>query len=1059
MLRKVVSVVSVLAIALSISAINPAVTEAAPISEANSTIFGPNVYVFDPTMPSADIQNITTSVFNSLESNEFSSDRKAFLFKPGSYNVNFNVGYYTQVNGLGQNPNDVNINGGLNVNADWDNGNATRNFWRTIENLSITPSNGTTQIAVSQAAPLRRLHIKGNLDLFDFDSNWNAGWASGGFLADSIVDNTVVPASQQQWFSRNSQWGGWSNGVWNMVFVGVNNPPTGQFPDPPYTVVDKTPVIREKPYLYINGAGQYQVFVPSLQSNTQGVTWANGQTPGQSISIDQFYIAQPGTSSATAINNALSQGKHLLFTPGVYHLSDTIRITNANTVVLGIGIPTLIPDNGTSAIAVSDVDGVKIAGITIDAGPVNSPTLLEVGSSGSALNHAANPTSLHDVTIRTGGATTGKNDVSLKINSNDVIADQLWIWRADHGAGAGWTSNVSKNGLVVNGNNVTIYGLFNEHHNEYQTLWNGNGGRVYFYQSEIPYDVPNQSGWMSKNGTVNGYASYKVADSVTSHEAWGLGIYSYFRDAPVKLDSAIEVPNVQGVKIHHATTIWLSGTPGSEITHIINNLGGKVYANSPAEAMRQTLSEFTGSGSVDTQAPSVPSNLAAAAASSSSITLSWTASTDNVGVTGYEIYRDGNLVGTSAAASYTDTGLSAATAYSYAVKAKDAAGNLSVASSVATATTQSGNGGGTAVALERSGWTATSSPTSGDVPANLLDGSMSTRWSTGAAMVPGQSIIVDMKAVKSIQKIVMDSTGSDMDYARGYEVYVSNDGTNWGNAVASGNGNGPVITVNFTAQNARYIKIVQTGTASSWWSVRELNVFGSNGTVDAQAPSVPTNVTATAVSSSSINLSWTASTDNVGVTGYEIYRGGILVGSSATASYSDTDLIAATAYTYTIKAKDASGNLSAASNAAIATTQSGNGGGTAVALDRSGWTATSSPVSGDIPANLLDGSMSSRWSTGTAMVPGQSFTVDMKSVKSFKQIVMDSTGSDLDYARGYEVYVSNDGTNWGSVIASGSGSGPVVTATFAPQNARYVKVVQTGTASSWWSVREVNVYN
>ncbi|WP_339314231.1 discoidin domain-containing protein [Paenibacillus sp. FSL R10-2734] len=824
MLKKVVSTVSALAIAVSISTINPAVTDAAPISEANTSIFGPNVYVFDPTMSTTDIQNITSSVFNTLESNEFSSDRKAFLFKPGVYNVNFNVGFYTQVSGLGQNPNDVNITGGLNINADWDNGNATRNFWRTVENLSITPSSGTTQIAVSQAAPLRRLHIKGQLDLFDFDSNWNAGWASGGFLADSIVDNAVVPASQQQWFSRNSQWGSWSNGVWNMVFVGVTNPPTGQFPDPPYTVVDRTPVIREKPYLYINGAGQYQVFVPSLQNNTQGVSWANGQTPGQSISIDQFYIAQPNTSSAADINSALNQGKHLLFTPGIYHLSDTIRITKANTVVLGIGIPTLIPDNGKAVMSVGDEDGVKIAGLTFDAGPVNSPTLLEVGSSGSVLNHAANPTSLHDLTFRTGGSSSGKNDISLKINSNDVIADQLWIWRADHGAGAGWTSNVSKNGLVVNGNNVTIYGLFNEHHNEYQTLWNGNGGRVYFYQSEIPYDVPNQSSWMSKNGTVNGYASYKVADNVTSHEAWGLGVYSFFRDAPVKLESAIEVPNVPGVKIHHATSIWLSGTVGSEITHIINNVGGKVYANSPAEAMRQTFSEYSGNGSVDTQAPSTPVNLTATAVSSSGVNLSWTASTDNVGVTGYEIYRGGSLVGNTVTTSYSDTGLTAATAYSYTVKAKDAAGNVSAASNTATATTQAG-GGGTAVALDRSGWTASSSPTSGDVPANLLDGNMGTRWSTGTAMVPGQSFTVDMKAVKTISQIVMDSTGSDLDYARAYEVYVSNDGTNWGNAVASGNGSGPVVTATFAAQNARYIKVVQTGTASSWWSVREVNLY------------------------------------------------------------------------------------------------------------------------------------------------------------------------------------------------------------------------------------------
>ncbi|GAB6931033.1 hypothetical protein JCM10914A_50160 [Paenibacillus sp. JCM 10914] len=964
-LKQVVSSISILAIVLGLYSANPKPSEAADveITAANSTIFGPNVYVFDPTTPTAEINNITSTVYNQMESNEFSSNRYAFLFKPGTYNVNFNVGFYTHVAGLGQNPSAVNITGGLNVNADWDNGNATRNFWRTIENLTITPSSGKTQIAVSQAAPLRRLHVKGELDLFDFDNNWNAGWASGGFLADSIVDGIVVPASQQQWFSRNSSWANWNNGVWNMVFVGSNNTPTGQFPDPPYTVVDRTPVIREKPYLYVNQAGQYQVFVPSLQTNTKGVSWANGSTPGQSISIDQFYIAQPGTATASSINNALSQGKHLLFTPGNYHLNDTIRVNNPNTVVLGIGLPTIIPDNGKVAMSVADVDGVKIAGIVLDAGPLESPVMLEIGPSGSNGSHAANPTSLHDITVRTGGATNGKYDKGIVINSHNVIGDHFWIWRADHGAGAGWNSNVSKNGLVVNGNNVTLYGLFNEHHNEYQTVWNGNGGRLYFYQSEIPYDVPNQQSWMSNNGSVNGFASYKVADHVTNHEAWGLGVYSFFRDAPVKLQSAIEVPNATGVKIHHATTIWLNGTPGSEITHVINNTGGRVYANSPAEAMRQTVVEFSGNGSGpgDTVAPTVPGNVTATAVSSSQINLSWSAATDNVGVTGYDIYRNGTLTGSSTQTSYADTGLTAATTYSYTVRARDAAGNVSGFSNAATAITAPGSGGGGA-ALDRTGWTATSSPASADAPAQMLDGNLSTRWSSGTAMVPGQYVIIDMNAAKSFNRIVMDSTGSNNDYARGYEVYVSQDGANWGNAITSGNGSGPVVTANVGNQHARYIKIVQTGTASSWWSISELNVYGTE-----------------------------------------------------------------------------------------------NSGGGAV-LDRTSWTASSNPTSGDAPANLLDGDMATRWSTGTPMAPGQYLIIDMKSVKNFSKIVMDSTGSNDDYARGYEVYVSNDGVSWGNAITSGTGNAPVVTVNFNGQQARFIKVVQTGTVSNWWSVREFNVY-
>jgi chitodextrinase len=785
----------------------------AAVSATTQLNFGPNVYIFDPTMSSTSIQSTADTIFTAQETAQFGTGRYALLFKPGTYNVNVRVGFYTQVSGLGQNPGDVNINGGVNTDAKWNNGNATVNFWRSAENFTVTPASGTAQWAVSQAAPMRRVHVKGSLNLFDFDSNWNAGWASGGYMADSVIDSTITPASQQQWFNRNNQYGQWSNGVWNMVFVGDATPPSGTFPTQPYTVVTKTPVLREKPYLYVDTSGQYDVFVPSLQTNTQGTSWASAPTPGQSIPINQFYIADPTTSNAASINAALSQGKNLLFTPGIYHLNDTIRITNANTVVLGLGFATLVPDNGQVAMSVADVDGVKVAGLLFEAGPTSSSSLMEVGPTGSSQDHSANPTSLYDLFFGIGGFAAGTADVGLKINSNNVIGDDFWIWRADHGAGAGWTTNPSTNGMIVNGNNVIMYGLFNEHHEQYQTLWNGNGGRLYFYQSELPYDVPSQSAWMSHNGTVNGYASYKVADTVTSHDAWGLGVYSFFRDAVVKANSGIEVPNVTGVNIHHATTIFLNGN--GEITHVVNNTGNAAVQGN----IRQTVTDFIG-GSVDTQAPTAPTNLTATALSSSQISLSWTASTDNTSIASYDVYRNGSLVGNSLTTSYSDPGLTPSTSYSYTVKAKDPAGNVSAASNTATATTQSGS-----PALDRTGWTATSNPTSGDVPANLLDGNMSTRWSTGTAMVPGQYFIVDMKSAKTFKQIVMDSTGSNNDYARSYDVYVSSDGTNWGSPVASGTGTAAKITVNFATQTARYIKVVQTGSASNWWSIREFNVY------------------------------------------------------------------------------------------------------------------------------------------------------------------------------------------------------------------------------------------
>jgi hypothetical protein len=362
-----------------------------------------------------------------------------------------------------------------------------------------------------------------------------------------------------------------------MVFVGVPNPPAGDFPTAGarYTKIAQTPVIREKPYLFVDASGNYAVRLPSLRTNSSGITWANGATtPGTTIPISAFYLAKPGDSAAT-INAQLAAGKHLLFTPGVYVLTQTIQVNNPNTVVLGLGFPTLRVDNGQAVMRTADVDGLTISGLFFDAGSSNSPVLLEIGPNGSSASHAANPTVLHDDFFRVGGAGAGATSINLSLNSNNVIVDHTWLWRADHGSGVGWTTNPSANGLWVNGNDVTIYGLFVEHFQNYQVTWNGNGGRVYFYQSEIPYDPPSQASWNSPTG--RGYASYKVADTVTSHEAWGLGVYSVFTNPNIFVDRAIEVPSNANVRFHDMITVCLGGNGG--IVHVINNTGAQTGCN------------------------------------------------------------------------------------------------------------------------------------------------------------------------------------------------------------------------------------------------------------------------------------------------------------------------------------------------------------------------------------------------------------------------------------------------------------------------------------------------
>ncbi len=525
---------------------------------------GPNVVIFDNTMSTATVQAKLDQIFAQQESNQFGTQRYALLFKPGHYQVNANVGFYTSVMGAGQHPQDVAIDA-VTVDAGWFGGNATQNFWRSVENVTVTPINGGTRWAVAQAAPMRRVWVKGNLNL----SPTNYGWASGGYIADSRIDAQVQPYSQQQWFTRDSQIGSWLNGVWNMVFTGVIGAPPNSFPNPVYTTIAQSPVTREKPYLYIDGAGDYQVFVPSLRTNSAGTTWSpTGQTPGQAVPLTKFYIAKPGVTAAQ-LNAQLQAGMHLLFTPGIYHLDQTLSVKKANTIVMGLGYATLIPDNGVTAMKVADVDGVKIASILFDAGPVKSPLLLQLGPKASAGSHAANPTSLQDVFFRIGGAAVGKAVTSLEVNSDDVLIDHVWAWRADHGAGVGWNLNTAATGVVVNGKNVTAYGLFVEHYQKYQVRWNGNGGRTYFFQNEMPYDPPTQAAWRTG---AKGYAAYKVNDKVTSHEAWGLGSYCYFNvNSSIHADRGFEVPDVAGVKLHSLSTVSLGGV--GVIDHVVNQTG------------------------------------------------------------------------------------------------------------------------------------------------------------------------------------------------------------------------------------------------------------------------------------------------------------------------------------------------------------------------------------------------------------------------------------------------------------------------------------------------------
>lgn len=552
----------------------------APVS-LETELFGENFTIFSPTDATAEVNALTARVATEMipRTQEFSEQRYAFAFKPGAYATNrIDVGYYTSVYGLGETPRDTTV---PRVEVSSWGADSLTNFWRSIENIGIDTGSPSSEVkwAASQAAPARRLWVNGKLHLDDIGKP-----ASGGFLADSVVTGQTGSWSQQQYFLRNSDLGGgWYNGVWNVMFLGTTGAPaeSDDWANTGYnsfTVETNTPVVREKPFLYLTDAGDYEVFVPGLRQQSAGVSWSAGDPgTGRSIPISQFHVAKPEVDTAQTLNAALDAGKNLLFTPGIYEIDETLRVDRADTVVLGLGLATLRPTSGDDAVHVADVDGVTLAGLLFDASPAGSEALLKVGDDNATADHSGNPTLLADVFTRVGGAVDGKAETSVVINSDDVIADHFWLWRADHGTGAdstGWTKNTGDHGLVVNGDDVNAYGLFVEHFQNYQTLWNGDRGATYFYQSELPYDPPTQADYMSHGGTVKGYSSYKVTDEATSHYAVGLGIYDVFvhTDEFVATENAMEVSS--GTKVRHAAIVSLGAGGGQH--HVVNGVGGGV---------------------------------------------------------------------------------------------------------------------------------------------------------------------------------------------------------------------------------------------------------------------------------------------------------------------------------------------------------------------------------------------------------------------------------------------------------------------------------------------------
>ena len=579
----------------------------APVAAPAAPDLGDRVVVFDPSMPVADIRAKADQVWQQQVDAEMSEERWSLLFLPGTYGtaaepLQIKVGYYTEVAGLGASPSDTVINGKVEVyNRCLTDGPtqpycvALNNFWRSLSNLTIDV-NGTGQDgcrasanfwATSQASSLRRVDVRGgNLSLMDYCT---AGpqYASGGYLADSRA-GTVVNGSQQQWLTRNSEVNEWSNGVWNQVFAGtIGAPSEASFPAEPYTTLDRTPVSREKPFLHVGPDGRWQVRVPDARTDSRGPDWTTGTARGRDLPLSDFHVATP-QQPAAVLAQALAQGKNLLLTPGVYDVDRSLEIERDDTVVLGLGQATLTAVRGATPVVVRrHAEGVVVAGLTIDAGTGLSPHLMRIdGPSGARTTVPS--TTLNDVYFRVGGPHVGRSDVALRIDADDVLIDHAWVWRADHGvegftAGASgdtdrWRTNTGRVGVVVNGDRVQATGLFVEHFQQHNTIWNGEDGRVVLYQNELPYDPPSQADWTRPDGTL-GWTGYKVGDDVRHHRLDGGGVYVFNRNDPsITTERGFEVPDRSGVRLHHVMTVNLDA---GSIEHVVNDTGARVDSSAP----------------------------------------------------------------------------------------------------------------------------------------------------------------------------------------------------------------------------------------------------------------------------------------------------------------------------------------------------------------------------------------------------------------------------------------------------------------------------------------------
>jgi len=473
---------------------------------------------------------------SAFQKGQFGNKRRAILLTPGDYgDLVIPVNWYTSVIGAGLSAADVTVSGISSVDAyPGSSKGSLENFWKSVEGLTTTQK--STLWAVSQAAPLRRSNIQGDLWLSETNENQGsqggAHYTSGGYMADVKVGGTLHWGTQQQFFFRNSEFANvnYTASGKSFVFVGVEGSPqynTDQ-PSPLISNIDAAPTVAEKPYI-VQLNDTWHIAVPNKETQKRG---ASSGSSIPMIPMEDVFIAKEG-DDADAIQAGIQGKAALLLTPGIYGLSKPIVISQSNFVVLGIGMPTLVATGGLSALVVeSGATGVRVAQILVEAGTEISPDATEPlvfwrGDTGIASDLFARVGAFSYETDFHKRCVVTKADVMVRAEGDGLVFDNAWLWHADHDdcteshRPVASDSAFSGNGLVVNGDRFLGYGLAVEHTKHDLVSWEGEDGALFFFQSELPY-------YSALDFGNDGYSGFKVGYGVQNFTGHGIGVYQVF---------------------------------------------------------------------------------------------------------------------------------------------------------------------------------------------------------------------------------------------------------------------------------------------------------------------------------------------------------------------------------------------------------------------------------------------------------------------------------------------------------------------------------------------------